>query len=86
MAPDGQPTQEIVHERRTCAYITPVPQSKKKVANQTEFRMEAEGGFTVDGQTYDQRGTINGVRTAVDTWRNIPDARNWASLQKPPAF
>ncbi len=39
--------------------------------------MEAPGGITVDGQTYDPRSIINEVRSAVDTWRKIPDAKNW---------
>jgi len=58
LAPDGQPTQEIMPKRRTCAYITPVPKSKKKTADQSEFQMEAEGGITVDGQIYDPRSII----------------------------
>jgi type III restriction enzyme len=73
----GQPTLEIVQKRRTCAYTTPVPKSKNTVAEQTELQMEAEGGITVDGQAYDPRSIINEVRAAVDTWRKIPDSKNW---------
>ncbi len=55
-----------------------VPKAKKsKSQDQAELAMEAPGGITVDGQTYDPRSIINEVRSAVDTWRKIPDAKNW---------
>lgn len=74
----GQPNDMILQERRKCAYVTPVPKAKKnKSQDQAELAMEAPGGITVDGQTYDPRSIINEVRSAVDTWRKIPDAKNW---------
>jgi type III restriction enzyme len=75
---NGQPNDTVLPERRKCSYVTPVPKAKKSKAHgQAELAMETQGGITVDGQTYDPRSIINEVRSAVDTWRKIPDAKNW---------
>ncbi len=78
---DGQPTERVIPERRKCSYVTPVPKPKKrkgkKKEEQPDMFEEKVQGIEVGGQVYDQTSIINEVRSAVDTWRQLKDPKNW---------
>jgi len=75
---EGQPTDQIIAKRRSCSYVTPVPKPKKRKGKATDGpELFAETLADDDGEIYDQTSIINEVRAAVDTWRKIPDAKNW---------
>jgi len=72
----GQPTGQIVEDRRDCSYLTPIPKSKKrkKDAEQTDLFAD-QPKVSVDGVEYDPTSIVNQVRGQVDTWRNLPEGQ-----------
>jgi type III restriction enzyme len=70
----GQPTQQIVPQRRPAKFITPIPKPKKrKKSKQQEEMVFDEGkGLSTKAQQYDPTSIINEVRSQVDTWRGLP--------------
>ena len=76
----GQPTQQIVENRRPAEFITPIPQPKKrKGAAQQAALVFDEKAQTLEtaGQQYDLTAIINGVRQQVDRWRDLPNPSQW---------
>ena len=66
----GQPTQQIVENRRGAKFITPIPKPKKrKAAAQTGFVFDEGKGLSTKEQQYDPTSIINEVRGYVDAWR-----------------
>lgn len=78
---NGQPTERTIPERRKCSYVTPVPKSKKsrgkKNDGQPDMFEEKVEGIAIDGQIYDTRGIVNKVRSAVDSWRELKNPKDW---------
>lgn len=77
---DGQPTERTIPTRRKCSYVTPVPKPKKRKGKKNDspdmFEEKVEG-IKIGGQIYDQTSIINEVRSAVDSWRQLKDPKNW---------
>ena len=70
----GQPTGIIEGGRRRSDLTTPIPKAKtargKKVSPEQEDFLKGEGG-----QEYNPTETINGIRSAVESWRNLPESQ-----------
>jgi type III restriction enzyme len=68
---DGQPTSHVVARRRQSALVSPIPQARK-------IRGDAvQASFLADeaGQEYNPTEVINGVRSAVASWRKLPESQ-----------
>ena len=75
---NGQPTNRALHRRRQVSFITPIPKPKKGRRAQSRLVFEEEAHrIATEGQQYELAQTINGVRTAVDRWRALPDPSQW---------
>jgi len=74
----GLPTQNIVLSRRKAEFITPVPKPKKRKdsASQEDLLDESQGVST-GSQKYDPVSRINELRAQVDSWRALPNERDW---------
>jgi len=74
----GQPTQEVLDQRRSVAFITPIPKPKKRKAAQRlqkELVLDEGKGLSTEAQQYDATSMINEVRGQVDRWRELPQAQ-----------
>ena len=70
----GQPTGVIEPGRRRSDLTTPIPKpratrGKAAAAQQSDF-LQDEGG-----QEYNPTETINGLRSAVESWRHLPESQ-----------
>ncbi len=77
---DGQPTQEIINNRRQAEFITPIPKPKKRKgssADQAALVFDEGEGLSTEEQQYEHTAIINGVRRQIDQWRNIPNPSHW---------
>ena len=77
----GQPTQQIIAQRRRADFITPIPKPRKRTQNVTDqiafdLLPEAER-LAGEGERYSHSEMINLVRNAVDTWRTVPNPQHW---------
>ncbi len=70
----GQPTGVIKPGRRKSDLTTPIPKAKttrgRKAAPEQEDFLEGPGG-----QEYNPTETINGIRSAVESWRSLPESQ-----------
>src|SRR5271165_4684332 len=74
----GQPTQQIIEQRRSAKFITPIPKPKKRKAPAQQGFVFDEGmGLSTTVQTYDPTGIINEVRSYVESWRRLPNPNQW---------
>jgi len=75
---DGQPTQQIIADRRRADFITPIPKPKKrKRTTQDEFVFADDRGISTKDQQYDPTPIINEVRRQVGYWRERPIPSTW---------
>ncbi len=76
---DGQPTQQILEERRRADFITPIPKprKRKRAAEQEEMVFDEGKGISTADQQYDPTAIINQLRQQVDQWRNLPNPNQW---------
>jgi len=59
----GQPTQQVIENRRSAKFITPIPKPKKrKAATQKGFVFDEGKGLSTAAQQYDPTSVINEVR------------------------
>lgn len=67
----GQPTSVIIPRRRQSALVSPIPKAKKVrgKAVQADFLSDD------DGQEYNPTEVINGVRSALESWRTLPESQ-----------
>ncbi len=71
----GQPTQQIVEERRTVQFISPIPKPKKRSGGEQAVLVLPEGqGLSTADQQYEHTAVINAVRKEVDRWRALPSS------------
>ena len=70
----GQPTGVIEPGRRKSDLTTPIPKAK---ATRGRKAAPAQGDFLQGegGQEYNPTETINGIRSAVESWRNLPESQ-----------
>ncbi|WP_395643908.1 BPTD_3080 family restriction endonuclease [Rudaea sp.] len=73
----GQPTQNIVSNRRPAEFITPIPKPRKRkgAADQAALVFDEGKGLSSDAQQYSHTAIINAVRKEVDLWRQLPPAQ-----------
>jgi type III restriction enzyme len=76
---DGQPTGDIIENRRRSDLITPVPKPKKrkKAGGQIKIVFDAGDDLSSAEQEYNPTPIINEVRTYVGTWRNLKNPDQW---------
>ncbi|MDQ7788756.1 MAG: DEAD/DEAH box helicase family protein [Clostridia bacterium] len=74
----GQPTQQIMHQRRSAKFITPIPKPRKRKgsSDQQHIVFDEGKGLSTQAQLYDPTSVINKVRQHVDKWRLSPPS-NW---------
>jgi Type III restriction enzyme, res subunit. len=67
----GQPTNVLVPRRRPSALVSPIPKAKKirGKAVQTDFLVDDSG------DEYNPVEVINGIRSAVASWRRLPESQ-----------
>ncbi len=76
----GQPLdQPPIDGRRRSELITPVPRAKKtsKKAQQKELNLPDAEGLSTAEQEYNPTPIINEIRGHVETWRAIPNPKDW---------
>jgi type III restriction enzyme len=74
---EGQPTQNVIGNRRPAEFITPIPKPKKrKGANQSSLVFDEGLGLSTASQQY-HTAIINAVRNQVDKWRQVPNPGDW---------
>ena len=76
---EGQPTDRILDVRRRSDLITPVPKPKKRrrKPGQIEMVLGSEDGLSTAEQEYNPTPIINEIRTYVESWRSIPNPKDW---------
>ena len=71
----NRPTNRIVDTRRPSVYVSPIPKPRKRQAQQLALVTDETAKAAASGdQQYDLTRFINGVRQAVDRWRNLPES------------
>jgi type III restriction enzyme len=76
----GQPTQQIIENRRKAEYFTPIPKPKKHkaIVAQTRMIFDEGKGLSTQQQEYEKTASmINELRRHVDQWRNLPNPNDW---------
>jgi len=68
----GQPSGVVVQGRRRSDLTTPIPKPKKKTGKAAAMEdLYADAA----GDVYDPTETINGIRSAVESWRALPESQ-----------
>jgi len=64
----GQPTQQIIEDRRRAEFITPIPKPKKRKGSDKQLEMVHDEGKGLPTQTqrYNPTPIINALRQQVD--------------------
>src|SRR5439155_13773487 len=76
----GQPTQQVIENRRRAEFITPIPKPKKRkgTATQQVLVFDEGKGLSTQEQQYDPTSEIiNEMRGHVDRWRALPNPNDW---------
>ncbi|MBS4023395.1 MAG: DEAD/DEAH box helicase family protein [Dethiobacter sp.] len=75
----GQPTQQIIENRRRAEFITPIPKPRKRkgLQEQQQLVFDEGKGLSTDEQRYDPTSNINALRRQVDQWRSRPNPADW---------
>lgn len=69
---NGQPTTTVVRHRRKSALVSPIPKARKvrgKAVVQPDLLADEMG------QEYNPTEVINGIRSAVESWRQLPESQ-----------
>ncbi|WP_225766813.1 BPTD_3080 family restriction endonuclease [Inquilinus sp. Marseille-Q2685] len=69
---NGQPTTLIVPRRRPSALVSPIPKPKKVRGKAVQPDLLADADT---GQEYNPTEVINGIRSAVESWRTLPESQ-----------
>ncbi len=75
----GQPTQQIIENRRKAEFITPIPKPRKRKESAAQLQLIADEGkgLSTEDQQYDPTPIINELRRHVDQWRSLPNPNTW---------
>ncbi|MDH5642085.1 MAG: DEAD/DEAH box helicase family protein, partial [Nitrospira sp.] len=75
----GQPTHQIIENRRPAEFVTPIPAPKKRKGSekQASIVFDEGKGLSTQDQAYDITAIINGVRAQVDAWRRLQNPSDW---------
>ena len=76
---EGQPTQNIIENRRRADFITPIPKPKKQKSSekQPEFIFDEGHGLSTKEQQYDPNPLINDLRNELEKWRFSSNPIDW---------
>jgi type III restriction enzyme len=76
---EGQPTQQIIENRRPAKFITPIPKPRKRkgLADQQQMVFDEGKGLSTEDQAYDPNSIINALRRHVGEWRSSPNPNDW---------
>ncbi|MBK5355438.1 DEAD/DEAH box helicase family protein [Pseudomonas sp. TH41] len=74
---EGQPTQQIIDNRRRAEFVTPIPRPKKQKGGKTADLFDESMGLSNGGQKYDPISIINELRFHLDAWRNLKSPSDW---------
>ncbi len=76
---EGQPTQQIMENRRRADFITPIPRPKKRkgTASQATLPFDEVQELATKDQRYDITAIINEVRAHVGRWRALDNGSDW---------
>ncbi len=74
-----QPTQQIIANRRSAQYITPIPKPRKRKAarEQQQLIFDEGKGLSTREQEYDPTPVINELRHHLEQWRSLPNPSHW---------
>ncbi|MFZ4439119.1 MAG: BPTD_3080 family restriction endonuclease [Syntrophales bacterium] len=75
----GQPTQQIIENRRRAEFITPIPKPRKRkgATAQQSIVFDEGKGLSTAAQQYDPTPVINDLRRQVDEWRALKNENHW---------
>ena len=75
----GQPTQQIIENRRRAEFITPIPKPRKRkqAPEQQQIVFDEGEGLSTEQQQYDPTPIINQLRQHVDQWRSLTNLADW---------
>lgn len=75
----GQPTQQVIDNRRRADFITPIPKPKKRkgMGEQASFAFDEGKGLSTEEQKYDPTSLINTIRKHVEQWRAKSNPNDW---------
>ena len=74
----GHPTNRSIPERRSVAFITPIPQPRTHGQTQREIVFDqASRTIGTDHQQYHLAHVVNDLRHRVDSWRRLPNPNQW---------
>ena len=76
---EGQPTQQIIENRRSAKYIMPIPKPRKRKDSekQQQLILDEGKGISTQEQQYDPTPIINELRYYVDQWRKSTNPNDW---------
>ncbi len=77
---EGQPTQQIIENRRSAEFITPIPKPRKRKAAAAQHQLVFDEGLglsTKDQQYETTSSNINELRRRVDQWRGLRNPSDW---------
>ena len=70
----GQPTQQVIENRRSADFITPIPKAQEAKGRQSSAGIRHRRrckGLSTQEQQYDVTAMVNEIRRHVDQWRNL---------------
>lgn len=71
----GQPTDHIVASRRRSSLVSPIPKPKKVKGKGAQADLYASADAAGVEQEYNPTEVINGIRSAVESWRALPESQ-----------
>ena len=75
---EGQPSGNVISQRRAADFVTPIPKPRKRNTSQQEIVFDEGRGLSTASQQYEEvAALISGVRQEVDAWRTLPNERDW---------
>ena len=74
---EGQPTQQILENRRSTRFITPIPKPRKQKGKKIQQTLFDVGELRSQTQQYDPTSIINELRQHIDGWRSRPNPADW---------
>jgi len=73
LSKSGQPTNIIINQRRRSDLVSPIPPSKKNKGKAgVDTNLFADGN---DSERYNPIESINGIRSAVESWRQLQESQ-----------
>lgn len=73
-----QPTNRTLRQRRSVAFITPIPAPRKQKSTQSKIVFDQEAqALGTESQQYDLAVLINELRQRIADWRALTNPRDW---------